>query len=179
MLKRLVSVALVAAVVLAVGAGCSSKKKGSGADGEEGTGAGISEEGVTPGGSLDRYKEGEDLGAGGAEQGPLKDMNFAFDSYELDDDARGVLRGNADWLKEHPESRVEIEGHCDERGTVEYNLALGAKRAKAAKDYLVTLGIAANRLGTISYGEELPLCREHSEGCWAENRRCHFVVLNQ
>lgn len=177
MVKRLVSVALVAVMLAAGGAGCSSKKKGTGADGE-GTGSGISEEGVTPGGSLDRYKEGEDL-SGGAEQGPLKDINFAFDAYELDDDARSVLRGNADWLKEHPESRVEIEGHCDERGTVEYNLALGAKRAKATKDYLVTLGIAGNRLGTISYGEELPLCREHTEGCWAENRRCHFVVLNQ
>jgi len=178
MLKRLVPVALVA-VALGIGVvGCSSKKKGTGAD-ESGTGSGITEEGVTPGGSLDRYKQGEELGADGGEKGPLTDINFAFDSYELDDDARGVLRSDADWLKEHPESRVEIEGHCDERGTVEYNLALGAKRAKAAKDYLVTLGIAASRLGTISYGEELPLCREHTEACWSENRRCHFVVLNQ
>lgn len=173
MFERLVSVALVAVVLIAGSAGCSSKKKGAG---DEATGTGISEEGVTPGGSLERFKEGEDLGA---EEGPLKDINFAFDSYELDDDARSVLRGSAEWLKDHPKSRVEIEGHCDERGTVEYNLALGAKRARSAKDYLVTLGIAADRLGTISYGEELPLCREHTEECWAENRRCHFVVLNQ
>lgn len=180
MLKRLVPVALVVVAVAIGVAGCSSKKKGAGAEGEEGgAGSGISEEGVTPGGSLDRYKQGEDLGAGGGEKGPLKDINFAFDSYDLDDDARSVLGGDADWLKEHQGSRVEIEGHTDERGTVEYNLALGAKRAKAAKDYLVTLGIAANRLSTISYGEELPLCHEHTEACWAENRRCHLVVLNQ
>ena len=74
-------------------------------------------------------------------------------------------------------AKVEIEGHCDNRGTVEYNLALGAKRAKSVKDYLVSLGIPADRLSTISYGEELPLCREDTEECWARNRRAHSVVL--
>ena len=72
---------------------------------------------------------------------------------------------------------MEVEGHCDSRGTVEYNLALGAKRAKAVKDYLVSLGIAGDRMSTISYGEELPLCREENEACWSRNRRAHSVVL--
>jgi len=74
---------------------------------------------------------------------------------------------------------VEIEGHCDERGTVEYNLALGAKRAGAAKEYLVALGVAADRLSTISYGEELPLCTDHGEDCWQRNRRAHLVVVSE
>jgi peptidoglycan-associated lipoprotein len=87
------------------------------------------------------------------------------------------LRANADWLKRNPASRVEIEGHCDERGTNEYNLALGAKRAQSAKDFLATLGIGADRLSTISYGEEIPVCKEASEDCWQRNRRARFVVL--
>ena len=86
-----------------------------------------------------------------------------------------VLAANAEWLKENKRAHTEIEGHCDERGTVEYNLALGAKRAKAVKDYLVSLGVATDRLTTISYGEELPLCRDASEQCYARNRRVHFV----
>ena len=73
---------------------------------------------------------------------------------------------------------MEIEGHCDERGTNEYNLALGAKRAQAAKDYLTTLGISKERLSTISYGEELPVCKEHNDECWQKNRRAHFVIVS-
>ena len=87
-----------------------------------------------------------------------------------------MLRVNADWLRANPAVRVEIEGHCDERGTSEYNLALGAKRAGAAKDYLAALGVSADRMSTISYGEELPICKEHDESCWQSNRRVHFVV---
>jgi peptidoglycan-associated lipoprotein len=86
------------------------------------------------------------------------------------------LRANADWLKTNATARVQIEGHCDERGTAEYNMALGAKRAQTAMDYLATLGIAANRLSTISYGEEVPLCKEQTEECWARNRRARFVI---
>src|SRR2546427_11342726 len=82
-------------------------------------------------------------------------------------------------MKDQAQSKAEVEGHCDERGTVEYNLALGAKRARAAKDYLSALGVSADRLTTISYGEELPLCHEHNEECWARNRRAHFVVLGE
>ncbi|HYA28430.1 MAG TPA: OmpA family protein, partial [Acidobacteriota bacterium] len=83
---------------------------------------------------------------------------------------------NADWLKGNPAARVEIEGHCDERGTNEYNLALGAKRAQAARDYLANLGVNSNRLSTISYGEEIPVCKESNEACWKQNRRARFVI---
>ena len=79
-------------------------------------------------------------------------------------------------MKRWTSTKVTVEGHCDERGTVEYNLALGAKRARAAKDYLVALGVSGDRLTTISYGEELPLCHENNESCWQQNRRAHVVM---
>jgi peptidoglycan-associated lipoprotein len=107
---------------------------------------------------------------------PLQEVYFGFDSFDLSNDARATLKRNADWLKANQSVRVEIEGHCDDRGTNEYNLALGAKRAQASKDYLVSLGIPADRLSTISYGEELPVCREQTEDCWQKNRRDRFVV---
>jgi len=110
---------------------------------------------------------------------PLKDVFFDFDRYDLSADARGVLRGNAEWLKTNPSARVDVEGHCDERGTNEYNLALGAKRAQAARDYLVSLGITPDRLTTTSYGEEIPVCQEHSESCWRHNRRARFVIAGR
>lgn len=113
------------------------------------------------------------------EGGPLQDVRFAYDSFELSSEARETLRANASWLHSNTQAKVEVEGHCDDRGTVEYNLALGAKRAKAARDYLLTLGITDERLSTISYGEELPLCKEADESCWQQNRRAHFLVLNQ
>jgi peptidoglycan-associated lipoprotein len=108
---------------------------------------------------------------------PLKDVFYDFDRYDLSADARATLRANADWLRNNPSARVEIEGHCDERGTNEYNLALGAKRAQAAREFLASLGIAGDRLSTISYGEEIPVCREHDESCWKQNRRARFVIL--
>jgi len=108
---------------------------------------------------------------------PLKDVFYEFDRYDLSADARSTLRANADWLKNNASARVEIEGHCDERGTSEYNLALGAKRAQAAREFLSSLGIPADRLSTISYGQEIPICREHSEDCWKQNRRARFVIV--
>jgi peptidoglycan-associated lipoprotein len=171
--RRLLGLMAVGLVVALVGTGCPTKKKAG-----ETTGGvtGLGEEGLG-GGSLEKYKAGT-LGKGG-ESGPLKDIHFGYDSSELDDAARQTLREDSDWLRDNPKAKVEIEGHCDERGTVEYNLALGAKRARAAKDYLTALGVASERLNTISYGEELPLCREHSETCWQRNRRAHFVVLSE
>ncbi len=151
--------------------GCAGKKKGTAG----GPGSGLSEEGLASGGSLDQYRAGGTLPTG--EAGALQDVMFAFDSYDLDEQARQTLRDDAAWLKDNAGVRVEIEGHCDERGTVEYNLALGANRARVAKDYLATLGVTGDRMSTISYGEELPLCHEHTESCWAENRRVHFVQL--
>ena len=125
-----------------------------------------------PASSLEARREGKAPAAG-----PLKDIYFDFDRYDLKADARATLKANADWLKANPSVRTEIEGHCDERGTNEYNLALGAKRAQAARDYLITLGIAKGRLSTKSYGEELPVYREQNEGCWQKNRRDRFIVI--
>lgn len=109
-------------------------------------------------------------------ESPLKEIYFDFDRYDIRADARETLRANAEWLRRNPQARVVIEGHADERGTNEYNLALGAKRAQAAKDYLIQLGIEAGRLSTISYGEEVPVCREKTEECWQRNRRDRFVI---
>ena len=125
-----------------------------------------------PASSLEARREGKAPAAG-----PLKDIYFDFDRYDLKPDARATLKANADWLKANPSVRTEIEGHCDERGTNEYNLALGAKRAQAARDYLITLGIAKGRISTKSYGEELPVCKEQNEGCWQKNRHDRFVVI--
>jgi peptidoglycan-associated lipoprotein len=108
---------------------------------------------------------------------PLGEIYFDFDRYDLRADARKTLGTHADWLKANPSAQVEIEGHCDERGSNEYNMALGSKRAQTTKEYLVSLGIAATRLLTISYGEELPVCREHAEECWQRNRRARFVIV--
>ena len=121
--------------------------------------------------SLDALKSGQS-----AAGGPLNDILFNFDSAELSESARATLKTNADWLKSNPGARVQIEGHCDERGAADYNMALGAKRAQAAMDYLATLGVAGNRLSTISYGEEIPVCKDKTEECWAKNRRARFVV---
>jgi peptidoglycan-associated lipoprotein len=109
----------------------------------------------------------------------MKTIYFNFDSFNLTADARTVLGANAAWLKANPSSMVEIEGHCDERGTTEYNLALGAKRARAALDYLVSLGVSPARIKTTSYGEELPSCRESTEACYLDNRRARFVEIRQ
>src|ERR1043166_3517430 len=123
--KRLLGVLALALLVAVGGVGCSSKKKTA----TTAAGSGLGEEGLAGGGSLQKYQQG--LAPG--EEGPLKDIHFAFDSYELDEQSRGLLRDNGNWLKDHARAKTEIEGHCDERGTVEYNLALGAKRARAAK----------------------------------------------
>ncbi|WKZ56892.1 MAG: peptidoglycan-associated lipoprotein Pal [Bdellovibrionota bacterium] len=106
----------------------------------------------------------------------LADVNFAFDSYALDNTAKSILGQNADWLKANPSARVQVEGHCDERGTNEYNMALGARRARAAMEYLRSLGVEEGRMSTVSYGEELPLDPRHNEEAWAKNRRAHFNV---
>lgn len=108
----------------------------------------------------------------------LKDVNFAFDSYGLDAAAKEKLALNADWLKANSSSRVQIEGHCDERGTNEYNMVLGMNRAKASMDYLNSLGVANDRMGVVSYGEEIPLDPAHNEAAWSRNRRAHFKLLN-
>lgn len=109
----------------------------------------------------------------------LKDIHFDFDKYEIRQNDEEILRENAAFLKKNPKMKVQIEGHCDEKGTSEYNLALGERRANAAKRYLVALGVNSNRLSTISYGEERPADPGHTEEAWAKNRRAHLVVLSK
>lgn len=106
----------------------------------------------------------------------LPDIYFDFDRYAIRDDAKPVLEKLATWLKANPSKRVLVEGHCDERGTNQYNLALGERRATSAKNYLLTLGISGTRIDTVTYGEERPVCREQTEECWQLNRRSHFVI---
>lgn len=112
----------------------------------------------------------------GTPEGGLGDIYFDFDQYTIRSDAQTVLNANARWLRMESGKSVLIEGHCDERGTLAYNLVLGEKRAKSAKRYLEDLGIPGSRLHTTSYGEVRPICRERDEACYSKNRRAHFVV---
>ena len=106
----------------------------------------------------------------------LKPAFFDYDKADIRADARDVLAANATWLKKYPSVQFTIEGHCDERGTAQYNLALGDRRANAAKDYLASLGVDASRIKTVSYGKERPFATGHDEDSWQKNRRAHFVV---
>ena len=114
-----------------------------------------------------------------AATGTLTDIHFEFDRYDLTTEATKVLDANVEWLRANPKQLVLIEGHCDERGTGTYNIALGERRAKATQNYLAAQGIQAARMAVLSYGEERPQCAEHSENCWAKNRRAHFMVKAQ
>jgi len=105
----------------------------------------------------------------------LKKVGFDFDSDYLGKEARATLAGNADWLKAHSALKVQVAGHCDERGTIAYNLALGQRRAEAVRDYYVMLGVSGDRVATISYGKEKPECAKHNEACWQRNRRAETL----
>jgi peptidoglycan-associated lipoprotein len=161
-----------------------------GTGGTIGSGAGG---GTTPGGSTTPAPGGTATGPGVAgatgttipslpspkefvETSALRDVFFDFDKYEIRAADAKTLEENARWLKQNAGALLLIEGHCDERGTNEYNLALGERRAKATRDHLVSLGIEGGRITVISYGEERPSCTERAEGCWAKNRRAHFLV---
>jgi peptidoglycan-associated lipoprotein len=147
--------------------GCSWFSSGSG------EGEGLSES------ELEAQREGR-FGSGSipsAEgEGMFHDIHFGFDSYSLEDQARMDLESNARVLKEQSSLQITLEGHTDERGTVEYNMALGAERARAVKSALVAAGVSGSRIDTISYGEEIPLDPGHDESAWAKNRRVHFAV---
>ena len=106
----------------------------------------------------------------------LKDILFDFDSSEISEENRQILADDGKWLGQNPDLKITIEGHCDERGSVDYNLALGERRAKSIRDYLVSLGISPSRLNIISYGESMPLDPGHTEDAWAKNRRVHFAI---
>ena len=109
----------------------------------------------------------------------VKDVYFDFDRYDLRAADARTLDGNAEYLKAHPSLLVIVEGHADERGTNEYNTALGERRAKAAMTYLASRGVQASRMSLVSYGEERPVCADHTDACWARNRRAHFLVKAQ
>ena len=108
----------------------------------------------------------------------VRDAFYDFNKSDIRPDAREALAKTAEFLRSYPEIRVTIEGHCDERGSTEYNLGLGERRAQAAKNYLISLGITANRMDTVSWGKERPFCTEHNEECWQQNRRAHFVMAH-
>ncbi len=109
-------------------------------------------------------------------RGYLKDAFFDFDKSSIRADARTALDGDSSWLRNHPTVQLRIEGHCDERGTRAYNMALGERRAWAAREYLAELGVNASRVAIVSYGKERPFCDGHDETCWQENRRDHLLV---
>lgn len=133
---------------------------------------------VTP--QLDEYGRIKQMSVEEIERlGLLADVRFDYDSADLRDGDRAILTKNADVLKRYDFLKVSVEGHCDERGSIEYNLALGERRAKAAYDYLVSLGVPSARLRSISYGKEVPLCNESNESCWARNRRAHLAVTGK
>jgi len=111
------------------------------------------------------------------EGGPLTDVRFAYNEASLSDEAKATMDRHAVWIQAHPTIHVRVEGHCDERGTVDYNLALGDKRAQTARDYLVSKGVPASRLAAVSYGKERPLDMSHTEEAHVRNRRAHFAVL--
>jgi peptidoglycan-associated lipoprotein len=167
---------LILALALLVPAleGCR-KRVGRAGDEAGRAGAGLDEDALAGGSSLERARRG----LGPEEGGILADVHFGYDSYEVDASGREALERNLAWLRDNPRAKIELEGHADSRGTIEYNLALGAKRAKAVKDHLTGRGVGAERLSTISYGEELPLCQEEHDSCWARNRRVHAVILNK
>jgi len=143
---------------------------------EERERAGIDEKSLQA--SLERKKypgiEGEFL-----ESSLLQDISFGFDRYDLTPKAREILSQNADLLLKNPGVKIQIEGHCDERGTIEYNLALGERRANRTEEYLISLGLSTNRISSISYGEEMPLDPRHNEEAWTKNRRAHFIILSR
>jgi len=149
--------AVAAALLLVVG--CSSKKEAATAPPPGGPSGGGTTSSIIPGSAEDfRVNVGDTV-------------HFDFDKYDILENDKTTLQRQATWLGKYPAVRVTVEGHCDERGTREFNIALGARRANAVKEYLVSLGVSSARVDTISYGKERPICSESSEDCWAQNRR--------
>lgn len=169
MIKRLMVLATILSLVAV--AGCGGKKAVEPTPTDTGSSTPVEEPRETP---------IETPGSGNTDMSPISvsDVFFAFDQFNLSSEAKSTLEANARELKRVSDASVTIEGHCDERGTKAYNLALGDKRANAAKDYLVSLGVTASRVTTISYGKERPFDTGSSESAWAKNRRAHFVTGN-
>jgi peptidoglycan-associated lipoprotein len=151
-------------VVGLLAVGCASKKPKNSQDGADANGANA---GLT----LELNGDSDSGRAGG-----LQTVFFAFDSSNLEGDTKSALEANASYLKSNTNVDVQVEGHCDERGGRQYNLALGERRAKAVRDYLVALGVESKRISTISYGSERPKVEGHDEAAWSQNRRANFVI---
>jgi peptidoglycan-associated lipoprotein len=166
MLKFPTQLRLIAAAGLMVLAGCTTKPPATTAPPVEAPPAADNTAPVTGEASSIIPGSAEDLRVNVGDT-----VHFEYDRYELRDEDRNVLQRQASWLQKYPQVHVTVEGHCDERGTREYNLALGARRANAVKEYLVGLGVSAGRVDTISYGKERPICTQSSEDCYAQNRR--------
>jgi peptidoglycan-associated lipoprotein len=143
---------------------------------EERVGSGTMLAKVDPSGSAGRQMDEIRAEQAASAAAGLRDVLFAYDSWTISEDGRQALNRDAEWIKSNPGSQIKVEGHCDERGTSAYNLVLGEKRAKAVRNYLVELGVGANRLSVVSYGKERPFCTEHAESCYQQNRRGHLVV---
>lgn len=137
--------------------------------------AGPTETGAVPEAKIAEAEVGQDASAATLAL-ELKDVYFDFDQSAIREDSRKLLNENAEWFRKHTAAKVTIEGHCDERGSSEYNLALGDRRARSTRDYLVAAGVAAARISTISYGKERPFVQGHDESAWRWNRRAHFTV---
>jgi peptidoglycan-associated lipoprotein len=168
------------------GTGTTTGQPGAGTQsGTTGTGPGAA--GTTSGTESTQVQPGPGAGATPARVSPrefaenpaLQDIHFDFDKSDIRSDAAKTLDANASWMKTNPNNLILIEGHCDERGTNEYNLALGERRARSTMNYLVAQGVQASRITIISYGEERPSCTEKTEACWQKNRRAHFLVKAQ
>jgi peptidoglycan-associated lipoprotein len=133
----------------------------------------------TASGQKDAEQGSDALETAGTAGGGLKPIHFDFDQSFIRDDAKAVLKANAEWLKAHPAANIRIEGNCDERGTIEYNQALGQRRAQSAKKYLAELGVSQGRISLLSYGKEKPACTSADDECWQKNRRDDFVLVSE
>lgn len=152
--------------LMAMGA-CSTTDKAGAEDAEsDAARAAEMERARQEGGRLDTYRESSEL----------QDVYFDYDRSDIRSDQRDVLARNAEWIKGQGSKRIQVEGHCDERGTEEYNLALGERRANAIRDFLISYGVESDRIFAISYGEEMPVDPGHTESAWSLNRRAHFLV---
>lgn len=182
-LSTLTTLALLATVALAITTGCKKKAPTTAQDARPPVTAkppsGDTQVAPPPGGTTTRDVTSDVLKQDVAEmnkKGYLTDVYFDYDASDLREDARTALAADAEWLKKYSSVQILIEGYCDERGTGNYNLALGDRRANAAKEYLVSLGIDGSRIKTVSYGEERPFCADTNESCWQQNRRAHLVI---
>lgn len=160
---------LLASSLSLVGCGSSSKKSSSNSD----SSSSVSEDNAA---NLE-FEVNGDSDSGKA--GGLRTVYFGFNSSRVSSSTRDALTQNAEFLKENEDTQIQVEGHCDERGGVEYNLALGERRAQAVKQYLMTLGVAESRISTVSYGKERPVAFGHEEESWSQNRRANFVVVSK